>query len=140
MLLILLFGLIVVFFLISRPNKRFLTLPIQPILIPIAFLIRMWHRFFSSLMFAWYSLLMLSYQLLVSMVFFLRLCVSDTTSHICHVQVVCFSPLIMIMIIRRRRREVMLSREDSFIFYPIKSYPCDLFLLVILAQSFLYLV
>ena len=33
----------------------------------------------------------------------------------------------------------MLSREDSFIFYPIKSYPCDLFLLVILAQSLLYL-
>ena len=136
------FELIVVLFLISRPSKRFLILLIPLVLILIAFLLRMWCRFFSSLIFAWYLLLILSYQLLASMVLFLRLCVSNTTSYICHIQVVCFPSLMMMMMRkrkRRRRRRIMLSREDCFIFYSIKFYSCDFFLLVILAQSLLYL-
>ena len=134
----LLFGLIVVLFLILRPSKRFFMLLIPPVLIPMVFLLRIWHRSFSSLMFTWYPLLILPYQLLALMVLFLRLCVSKTTSYIYYIQAVCFLPL-MVMMMRRRGRRVMLSRESSFIFYPIKSCPYNFFLLVILAQSLLYL-
>ena len=136
------FGLIVVLFLILRPSKRFLILLISLVLILMAFLLRMWCRFFSSPIFAWYLLLILPYKLLASIVLFLRLCVSDTTSYICYIQVVCFSPLMMMMRRRRkrrRRRRIMLSREGCFIFHCIKFCSCDLFLLVILAQSLLYL-
>ena len=132
------FGLIVVLFLISRPSKRFLILLMPLVLILMAFLLRMQCRFFSDLIFAWYLLLILPYQLLASMVLFLRLCVRDTTSYICYIQVVCFPPLMM-MRRRRKRRRIMLSREGCFIFYSIKSCSCDFFLLVILAQSLLYL-
>ena len=117
MLLTLLFGLIMALFVISRPSKRFLILPVPPVLISMAFHLRMRCRFFSSLMCAWYLLLMLPYQLLTLMVLSMRLWIDNTASHICYIQAVCFPPLMMMMMMRRRRRRrVMRSRKGSFIF------------------------